>query len=333
MTIDQTEFPGAAPLKDEHTTPSNGAVTSPAHPSAPGMPALLLPGEADLMAELERDIESNLEAAVRVAIALSTIRERRLYRDKFETFDAYCQARWDMPARSVHRFIREGEVLRNLGLAVAPGPHQNSPKSALPAGSSIIRPLIGLPAAQQRKAWAAACAQAPNGKPTRALVEKIGAEYKARAPQSNALRENPDAATTEMCGMLFLARGKKDADREGAVPLHAGARVLPDEDMLKHELQTRIEKEAGIGAAERNERLMRQIAELFAQLDLSHTSCPAAFARITREMDRAVRQSADYAERLKHRGAVRDPGKPLGQGNFKVRNAEFGVRNVETAQS
>jgi hypothetical protein len=42
--------------------------------------------------------------------AFKTIRDRRLFRGEFNSFDAYCRAKWGKSGEEVNRLIAEAEV-------------------------------------------------------------------------------------------------------------------------------------------------------------------------------------------------------------------------------
>lgn len=77
--------------------------------------ALTAPERADL-ADQEASIESGAE---QVARALTEIRDRRLYRDGYSTFEDYCRERWGMTHRHVNRKIIAAEVADALESAGA----------------------------------------------------------------------------------------------------------------------------------------------------------------------------------------------------------------------
>ena len=45
-------------------------------------------------------------------MALAQIRERRLYRIEFQTFEAYCQAKWHCSRQKANRLIAATKLLR-----------------------------------------------------------------------------------------------------------------------------------------------------------------------------------------------------------------------------
>jgi hypothetical protein len=92
--------------------------------------------------------------------ALFRIRDGRLYRASFDTFEDYCQARWSMSRRHVNRLIEASAVAENLGPM---GPKLESERQA--------RPLGRLEPEEQKQAWDLAVESAPDGKPTAKQVE------------------------------------------------------------------------------------------------------------------------------------------------------------------
>lgn len=78
-----------------------------------------------------------------VGTALAAIRDERLYRDGFETFEAYCKGRWGMSRPRAYQLIEAAEVDANLSTNV----------DTLPATESQARPLTKLPPEEQAEAW------------------------------------------------------------------------------------------------------------------------------------------------------------------------------------
>jgi len=152
----------------------------------PPLPRLLLPGEAQQLKACEEIIKRGLKIFLEVGFALISIRDRRLYRAEFDTWEEYCQERFGITARRATQLCAASETVRNLGLGASgasnrnPGsdsklPNRNYYSSGLvlPANEAQVRPLAGLPPEEQRAAWAEAVATAPNGRVTRAHVEQI----------------------------------------------------------------------------------------------------------------------------------------------------------------
>lgn len=90
----------------------------------------------------ERIIQAGQETFVEVGAALLKIRDDKLYRAEFKTFDEYCRTRWHWSRIHAHRMIAASAVASNLL------PTGNTPESERQA-----RPLAKLPPVQQQAAW------------------------------------------------------------------------------------------------------------------------------------------------------------------------------------
>lgn len=118
---------------------------------------------------LETTIAKYLAGFYEVGYALMTIKDNRLYRDKYKTFEEYCTGRWAFNRRYADRLIRASYVIDNLksnddGFTddqedqdqIVPA-KPNWPKdlihSKLPATESQVRPLTKLPNDIQKKVW------------------------------------------------------------------------------------------------------------------------------------------------------------------------------------
>jgi hypothetical protein len=105
---------------------------------------IITPEESVRLCELERIIQKGKDTFVEVGTALSEIRDSRIYRATFKTFEEYCQKRWDMGKSHVNRMMDAAQVVGNL---------RTSPIGEFPKTESQARPLAKLPAAQQPAAW------------------------------------------------------------------------------------------------------------------------------------------------------------------------------------
>lgn len=123
------------------------------------------------LASCETVIEHGLKVFQAVGVALITIREKRLYRAEFTTFEAYCAARWGFTDERARLLMRGAEVAENL--AVTP-----TIVGVLPANEAQVRPLIALTPDQQRAAWQQAVETAPDGKVTGAHVAAVAQQFK-----------------------------------------------------------------------------------------------------------------------------------------------------------
>ena len=129
--------------------------------SAPGLNAI----EHDELAQYEAVIERGIDTFVEVGQALVAIRDGRLYRAEYRTFEDYCRERWGFNSPHARRLIRAAEAFDNL---------RGDPRgSVLPTGEKLVRPLTTLAPELQRDAWQRAVETAPDGKITAGHVQRV----------------------------------------------------------------------------------------------------------------------------------------------------------------
>lgn len=83
------------------------------------------------------------------------IRDSRLYRTEYSTFEDYCRERWGMSKTHANRLVESAIVIQNLG-----------PIGPIPQTESQARPLAKLAPDHQVDAWTAA-------------TEKVGRFFRA----------------------------------------------------------------------------------------------------------------------------------------------------------
>jgi hypothetical protein len=148
----------------------------------------LSPAEVQTLEHYEEIIALGIKTFVLVGHALLTIRDRRLYRGAYSTFEDYCRQRWDLSRPYAYQLMEASAVVENVS-AVA---------DIAPANEAQARPLTTLPAEQQREVWQEVVDTAPpsgitathvqetvnrvKGKPTRTPQPKLRA-HKSPEPQ------------------------------------------------------------------------------------------------------------------------------------------------------
>ena len=162
--------------------------------------------EAERLIGLETVIERGLHTFVDVGTALLEIRDSRLYRTAFDTFEDYCRERWEMTRNYANKMISAAEVAGNLGTIVP----------ILPATESQARPLARLEPDEQRIVWQQAVDTAPNGKVTAAHVQSVVDERKAAVAPAMAVHyssETPEHYTPqEVIDLVIACMGGIDLD-------------------------------------------------------------------------------------------------------------------------
>jgi hypothetical protein len=123
--------------------------------------------ERNNLVELEETIQKNLTAFYEVGFALMQIRDNRLYREIYGTFEEYCKEKWGFTKSRANQLISASEVADNLTTTVA----KEIPERHL-------RPLTSLPPEEQREVYQKAVETAPDGKVTAKHVEETIKEVK-----------------------------------------------------------------------------------------------------------------------------------------------------------
>jgi N6-adenosine-specific RNA methylase IME4 len=79
-----------------------------------GAPPKLSVEEAERLAQLERVVAAGFDAFVEVASALVQIRDLRLYRANYRSFEDYARDRWGLARRTAYGYIEAARVLPNV---------------------------------------------------------------------------------------------------------------------------------------------------------------------------------------------------------------------------
>ena len=122
--------------------------------------------ERNNLVELEETIQKNLTAFYEVGFALMQIRDNRLYREIYGTFEEYCKEKWDISRPRAYELMKAAEVKDNLS-ATADIPERH------------LRPLTRIKdPEQQREVYQKAVETAPGGKVTAKHIEETIKEVK-----------------------------------------------------------------------------------------------------------------------------------------------------------
>ncbi len=133
--------------------------------------------ELSRLAECEEIIEQGLQTFYDVGTALIEIRNGRLYRADYPTFEEYCQERWGFSDRNALYYMQAATVIDNI---------QNSKSSSslpLNVNQTVALSKLKTPE-QQQEAWQKAVETAPNGSVTGAHVKRVVDEMLGKAPDA-----------------------------------------------------------------------------------------------------------------------------------------------------
>jgi hypothetical protein len=134
--------------------------------------------------ELEAIVAHGLQEFLRVGSALAELRNRRLYRTEFGTFESYVQQRFGLHRGVVDGVIRSAQtaqVLLDAGIQLPPT-----------TTAAVLRPICGLPGEELKTAcWQLAESFAPERGPTVRLVGKLCAVVR-EALEQEPLNDDDD---------------------------------------------------------------------------------------------------------------------------------------------
>lgn len=118
--------------------------------------------EQEQLQEHEVVIARGLKTFNEVGNALLAIRDGKLYREAYKTFEDYCRERWSLGERRAYQFMDAARVVNNLKV---------EPMVQLPDSERQARPLTELEPEQQRVVWEVVEKTAPKGRITAAHVQ------------------------------------------------------------------------------------------------------------------------------------------------------------------
>jgi hypothetical protein len=146
----------------------------------------LTPLDHDRLAACEETIRAGLTTFVDVGSALATIRNERLYRKEFGTFEDYCRAKWSMSRQRANQLVDAADLAKQLTTTVVK-----------PESERQTRPLSALPPEQRADAWREATETAPAGRITAAHVQSV-VDRRTGKGEAETTTEYVDMSTGEV---------------------------------------------------------------------------------------------------------------------------------------
>ncbi|MGD1085763.1 MAG: hypothetical protein ABSA47_13580 [Verrucomicrobiota bacterium] len=168
----------------------------------------LTKAQAEELKECEDTIRKGWDTFVEVGRALATIREDRLYKDKYAEFEEYCRAEWGFSKTHVNRQIAASHVVDVL-----------TPIGVKIENESVARPMTGLTDDQIRKTYETAQKLAEKEKKTitAAIVKKAAVKFKPAKPagkgKSRAKKATGGKSINLGPALKLLARAVKVAEQ------------------------------------------------------------------------------------------------------------------------
>ena len=145
--------------------------------TTPGVVAEMTAPERDALMNAEAVIARGLKTFVRVGEALASVRDSRLYRETYGTFEDYCRERWGISRRRADQYIRGAEVVAEIEALENHGSQAPAP----PRSERQARELGKAPEGERAEAWEAAQERADSPQPPARVVKEVVEERAQKA--------------------------------------------------------------------------------------------------------------------------------------------------------
>lgn len=154
-------------------------------------PVVLTDVEVSELGKHETVIERGLKTFVDVGNALLAIRDGRLYRADFGTFEEYCKERWGIERRRAYQLMDAASTVNNV----------KNFSHEPPRTESHAAPLAQIEPEKQPEVWQQIVDTAPNGKVTGKHARTVVDEYtQPKSPATNG--HAPPSSYEEQAGDL-----------------------------------------------------------------------------------------------------------------------------------
>lgn len=144
--------------------------------------------EQATLEQCESIIGKNMLSVVEFGKALATIRDLKLYRAGYETWEEYVANRWDIKARTSYQYITAADVFENV--------RSCAQIEILPTNEFQLRQLARLDEQHQVDAWKQAVKKADDGKITARHVSMVVSDMLGEQIRSKAAAQQSQVRTS-----------------------------------------------------------------------------------------------------------------------------------------
>lgn len=218
--------------------------------------------------ECESAIGSGLETFLQVGEALTTIRERKLYRETHATFEAYCEGQWEISRHRAYDLIGNVAVAKSLEPPKGTNGEMCKILHTTSENESHLRELKKVPAENRIEVIERAAEAAPprvNGKPaiTAQVIREVAAEVAGDAK---------DETPVDQEGNKIESKGVQAAFAERAKFVALQRKV----SALKAEFAELCDGNAGRYAERQQQQFDAEVGNLHAiiRFSIPHAVCP-----------------------------------------------------------
>lgn len=136
----------------------------------------------------EKVIREGMQTFVEVGKALATIRDKKLYREEYKTFEKYCEQKWGFKRARAYQLIESAGIAAKVS---------TSGRQKQPTSERQTRPLKELPENERSEAWEEAQQEAGGKEPTGKQVEEVVARRRQPEPEPEPEPEAPQSPIDE----------------------------------------------------------------------------------------------------------------------------------------
>jgi hypothetical protein len=185
----------------------------------------LTAAEKTLKAELEKVVEGGLQEFLKVGAALATLRNRRLFRTEFATFEEYVRAKFGLARSSADQLIRSAQTAQVLLEAGVELPANTT--------ATVLRPIASLPGEELQVAcWEFAQSLAPARGVTQPLIARL-VRVVRNALEGAGRRDGQARWLSQRPEMLYCLTGARGSVPSSRPTVSRLATVQPRNNHLK----------------------------------------------------------------------------------------------------
>lgn len=165
----------------------------------------LTQAEASDLDECEQRIAKGMRTFVEVGTALLRIRDERLYRTTYGTFEDYCQQRWGFNRHRASQMITAAEVVTTVTTGDLPAP----------ANEAQARELARVEPERRAEVWRETV-ERTEGRPTAAAVREVARPEPTRSPEPTPVAPVEPVATEPTAAPSPVALAMREAIQTAA---------------------------------------------------------------------------------------------------------------------
>ena len=176
--------------------------------------SILAPIDRKHYRSLKKLCHASLKAEMEFTAALTAIRDQKLYREEYQTFEDFCRGEFERKAFTIRQRLAQNTLFGQLQNG-CPGIHSE-------VAPGVVRPLLALDPEPQRRAFEQALTST-NGKPTRKDMERAAADLKREGSYLERAGKMDSAAKDELVKRAGDLRAGIKEDVELGIKIMLGA--------------------------------------------------------------------------------------------------------------